>query len=66
MVGCACTLLLSSDPATASVYLWSATAFASFTWLAVSVFTLRRAHFLAAELPRLSTRELLLGGSEFG
>ena len=66
MVGCACTLLLSSDPATASVYLWSATAFASFTWLVVSVFTLRRAHFLAAELPRVSTRELLLGGSEFG
>ena len=66
MIGCACTLLLSSDPTTAFVYLWSATAFASLTCLAVAVFTLRRAHSLAAKLPQsVSTKDLLQGTSDF-
>ena len=66
MMGCACTLLLSSDPTTAFVYLWSATAFASLTCLAVAVFTLRRAHSLAAKLPQsVSTKDLLQGTSDF-
>ena len=66
MMGCACTLLLSSEPTTAAAYLWAATALATLTCLAVAMFTLKRVHSLAAKLPRnVSAWDLLQGSSEF-